>query len=172
MSFDMIEANRRLSNVVNFGTIESVDYATASARVRIGDVVTAGLPMGTARAGGNQTWAPYEVGEQVYVLAPSGNLSGGFIAGSLYSNNGPAPGDRAGLQRAKFSNGAVIEFDRDANAFTMNLAGGTVHITASGGLNIVGTIVVTGDVIADGISLKSHVHGGVVSGASTTAGPQ
>lgn len=43
---------------------------------------------------------------------------------------------------------------------------GTVEITASN------NVIVHGDVIADGISLKNHVHGGVESGGSTTGAPQ
>lgn len=48
------------------------------------------------------------------------------------------------------------------------------HITGSGGLAVSGGsgAVVSGDVTADGISLKTHVHGGVESGGSTTGGPQ
>lgn len=171
-SYDMTEANRRMGNMVSFGTVESVDYAKAMARIRIGDVVTGDLPMMAPRAGGNQTWAPFEVGEQVCVLAPSGNLSTGVIAGALYSDQGAANGDRAGLHRTTYSNGAVIEFDRDSNTFRMNLSGGHVEITAAGGLTIIGNVTVQGDVIADGISLKNHLHGGVVPGGGKTSKPQ
>ena len=34
------------------------------------------------------------------------------------------------------------------------------------------TFKARGDVVASGISLTGHVHGGVVSGGSTTSGPQ
>ena len=53
----------------------------------------------------------------------------------------------------------------------MNLAGGAVEITASGGLTIIGTVTVQGDVIADGVSLKNHKHGGVVTGGALTGVP-
>ena len=43
---------------------------------------------------------------------------------------------------------------------------GTVEITASN------NVIVHGDVIADGISLKNHIHGDVESGGSTTGAPQ
>lgn len=169
---DITELNRILANMIAIGTVESVDYGAATARVRIGDLVTAGLPMQAGRAGANQTWSPYEVGEQVIVVSPSGNLSCGIIMGALYSANGAANGDRAGLQRASFSNGAVIEYDRDANQFTMDLAGGTVAIYAAGGISIIGDVTVSGDVVASGISLKSHVHGGVQAGGASTGAPQ
>jgi phage baseplate assembly protein gpV len=44
----------------------------------------------------------------------------------------------------------------------------TVSLTT---LNVTGDIVVNGDVIASGVSLVDHVHGGVAAGSSSTAAP-
>jgi phage baseplate assembly protein V len=173
---DLTELNRRIANLISVGRIESVDYARATARVRIGDIVTGDLPMPAARAGGNRSWAPLEVGEQVVVVAPSGNLSAGTISHALYSDDGAAPGDRAGLHRTVYSNGAVVEFDRDAGTFTLDLAGGSLVINAPGGLTITGDVTLsgsitsTGDVVAGGISLMSHIHPESIG--SVTGGPQ
>lgn len=54
---------------------------------------------------------------------------------------------------------------------SLGTVGGGATIT--GNINVTsGTVSVTGgDVIADGISLKTHVHGGVESGGSNTGGP-
>lgn len=55
---------------------------------------------------------------------------------------------------------------------------GTAILTAPGGLTINadiqlnGSMNATGDVVASGISLNSHVHGGVQSGGSSTSGPR
>ncbi len=171
-SYDMTEANRRLANLVQVGVVESADYGTGTLRVRIGDIVTADLPMSSARAGGDRTWWPYEIGEQVIVFAPSGNLAAGAILGAMPSDAAPAPGDRAGLHRTIYANGTVIEFDRDANHLRLHLGAGSAEIVATGGLLITGDVTVTGDVVADGISLKAHVHGGVTPGGAKTAGPQ
>ncbi len=161
---DITELNRQIANLINIGRVEAVDYAKATARVRIGENVTADLPMPAARAGGNRTWTPLEVGEQVVVVAPSGNLGAAAISHALYSEDGPAPGDRAGLHRTVYANGAVIEYDRDANTFTLDLAGGRVVISAPGGLTITGDVTLegsltaSGDVVASGISLTGHIH--------------
>ena len=170
MSMDNTELNRRLSNMISIGRVESVDYGTATARVRIGGNLTADLPMMAPRAGGNRSWAPFEEGEQVIIAAPSGNLASGAIIGALYSDHGAAPGDRAGLHRTVYSNGAVIEYDRDANHFRMDLAGGSVTISAPGGITITGNVTVQGDVVADGISLKAHIHPESIG--SVTGAPQ
>lgn len=47
-----------------------------------------------------------------------------------------------------------------------------IEITAPQGLEIIGDVNVTGDVIANGISLVNHTHGGVEPGAGNTGAPQ
>lgn len=49
---------------------------------------------------------------------------------------------------------------------------GSLTINAPAGININGNVTVSGDVVASGISLVNHVHGGVESGGSTTSTPQ
>ncbi|MDO8294381.1 MAG: phage baseplate assembly protein V [Gallionella sp.] len=58
--------------------------------------------------------------------------------------------------------------------------GHKVHLTRTGivinggvhAINIIGNVIVTGDVIANGISLINHVHGGVQAGGSNTGAAQ
>lgn len=52
-----------------------------------------------------------------------------------------------------------------------NGANGSKVGTINGNLQINGTTTTTGDVVANGISVDSHTHGGVQSGGSNTAGP-
>lgn len=52
-------------------------------------------------------------------------------------------------------------------------AGGNGNVSIQGNVSVQGAVSVSGgDVSADGISLKSHVHGGVQPGGSTTSTPQ
>lgn len=48
---------------------------------------------------------------------------------------------------------------------------GVMNIVAPTGLNIMGEVIVTGEVIANGIPLSTHVHTGVISGPSDTGPP-
>jgi hypothetical protein len=48
----------------------------------------------------------------------------------------------------------------------------TGNLTVDGDITCTGTITATVDVIGGGISLLTHVHGGISPGASNTAGPQ
>jgi phage gp45-like len=49
---------------------------------------------------------------------------------------------------------------------------GEIDILNATAINFIGTVNITGDIIADGISLKTHTHGGVEPGAGNTSIPQ
>ena len=108
----------------------------------------------------------------------------------LFSDLIKANGDRAGLHRRTYADGAVVEYDSVAHHLVATLPdGGTTELISTGGIHIVGDIThegdyiqtgnqnvtglvtVTEDVIADGISLIGHVHGGVMSGPGKTGAP-
>ncbi len=154
-NFDTTENDRRLANVAQMGVVEEVNYANPPrARVRIGDLLTGWLRMGTARAGdAHESWG-YSLGEEVLVVATSGDLRQGVIVCAL-ANGGNVANASEGTYRASYPGGVTIE-----------IADGAINITAPGNINV------NGDVIADGISLVTHVHGGVTPGAANTAGPQ
>lgn len=149
MTFSAAEADRQIANVVQVGTIVSIDNATATARVKIGDLDSPPIPVMQLRSGSlKMHWMP-SPGEQVTVLAPSGDMARAFVMGAL-----PMTG------------GAIAP---DAGSPTMDLGGGTLRFI--GDLFVDGTITVTTDVIADGVSLVHHTHGGVVPGGASTAEP-
>lgn len=149
MSYSGAEADRQIGNVLQTGTIVSIDNATGRARVRIGDLETIPLQVMQIRSGTIRLhWMP-SVGEQVTVAAPSGDMARAFVMGSLpVSGNMVAP---------------------DAGSPTMDLGGGTLRVI--GTLYVDGDIEVTGDVVASGISLVTHTHGGVIPGGANTAEP-
>ncbi|PTE15919.1 phage baseplate assembly protein V [Pseudogemmobacter blasticus] len=143
------EADRRVGNLVSLGKILSIDNATGRAVVQVGDLQTASIPVMQMRSGAiRMHWMP-SVGEQVTVLAPSGDMARAFVMGSLpIDGNMVAP---------------------DAGSPTMDLGGGTLRVI--GNLYVDGDIEVTGDVVASGVSLVHHTHGGVAPGAADTAEP-
>lgn len=153
--FAQTEQDRRLSNIVQMGVVEQVDYSNpARVRVRIGELLTGWLRMGSPRAGdAHQSWG-YSIGEEVVVVAPSGDLAQGVIVCALA--NGSNAGQAApGSCKTVYPGGVVIE-----------IVEGSIRITAPG------NVIVNGDVIADGISLKTHVHGEVVPGPADTGVPK
>jgi phage baseplate assembly protein V len=178
MSFDVTELDRRLSNLIRFGTVQEADYANARVRVKAGDILTGWLPWLTRRAGGDIIWHAPEIGEQVMVLSPSGELNQGVVMTSLYQALMPPPVNTPDKHHTVYSDGAVIEYDRASHHLQAVLPGGaTVQLTSPGGIAITGDITLTGtltasvDVIANGISLHNHLHGGVQAGGAQTGVP-
>lgn len=188
---DYAELARLIENLIRIGTIAEVDLVKARVRVQTGDLLTGWLPWRTARAGADREWNPPTIDEQVLLLSPSGQLANGVAITGLFSDAHPANGDRAKLHRATYSDGAVIEYDSQVHHLRAHLpGGGTTELISDGGVRIVGDITLEGDliqtgnqqvtgnvevtvdVVAAGISLVRHVHGGVQPGGSNTGAPK
>jgi phage baseplate assembly protein V len=178
MSFDATEQDRRLSNLIRFGTIAQADYLAAKVRVQAGDILTGWLPWLTQRAGGDISWHAPEIGEQVIILAPSGELNQGVVLTGLYQTACPQPAETPEKHLVHYLDGAVIEYDRASHHLKAVLPGGaTTELISTGGITINGDITLTGtltasvDVIANGISLHNHKHIGVQAGGAQTGVP-
>jgi len=114
----LTELERRVANIVRPGTVEEADYDAARVRVRIGAVITAFLPWLTRRAGGDADWWAPEVGEQVMVFAPSGELGQAVVMPALYSDAAPAPSDSPDIRAEVYGDGFKVTHDR-ANKTTV-----------------------------------------------------
>ncbi|WP_426943843.1 phage baseplate assembly protein V [Pseudomonas oryzihabitans] len=193
---DIAALSRLIENLFRLGTIAEVDHGSlpdkrpARVRVQSGELLTGWLPWAALRAGTTRDWDPPTVGEQVLVLSPSGQTAQGIAITGLFSALIPANGDRAGLHRRTYPDGAIVEYDSVAHRLRAILPeGGVTDLTSPGGINIVGPIIhqgdytqtgnqnVTGrvvvseDVVAGVISLVKHKHGGVQSGGAQTGAP-
>ena len=181
--------------MLRVGSVLSVDLGTGTCMLEIGDpdeqpVTTTSIKWGTIRAGETIVWSPPSVGEQVLLFCPDGDIAQAIPFGALYSNTFPAPG--ASLREfVRFGDGAEIGYDPEAHHYDITLpAGATIAITATGGITIegdvtitgdvaidgntttTGTIVADGDVTGDGVSLKTHVHTGVMTGGALSGPPE
>lgn len=169
---------RLLENIVRFGTVEAVQMQPPRVQVKSGNITTAWRPWLNLRAGADREWDPPTIGEQVVLLSPSGNLAQGVVLTGLFSDLIPANGEREGLHRRTYRDGAVIEYDSIAHRLAAILPdGGQAELKATGGITILGDVDITGlvtvseDVIAAGISLVNHRHGGVQAGSANTGVP-
>lgn len=142
MSFEAAEADRRIANIVRVGKVVSVDPGAARAVVDFGDLQSPPVTVGQLGAGAIQFWWMPSVGEQVVVTCEGSDLAQGVIVASLYAGNAP---------------------NADGGVPQINLAGGQMIID--------GTLVVTVDVIAAGVSLVHHTHGKVTPGLANTGEP-
>ena len=67
MSREIAESERTRANLIQVGTVQALDLPKARARVLLAGVNSAWLPWLATRAGGDRTWNPPTVGEQVLV---------------------------------------------------------------------------------------------------------
>jgi phage baseplate assembly protein V len=164
--------------VLQLGTIASVDYGEGTCTVEIGDLVTGDLHWLAPRAGGVRIWSPPSVDEQCLVACPEGDLANGLVLPGIWSDANPPPSTDPDVVHLEFPDGAIIAYNHGTHALTLSLpAGGTLAVDAPGGTAWKGDIAVTGkltasdDVLAGGISLKDHKHSGVQDGAAQTGKP-
>lgn len=155
-----------IKNLIRVGRVSSVDTATATARVvfEAQGVVSYDLPVLQKQTLKNKDYCLPDVGEHVVcIFLPTGNAEG-FILGAIYSDQDLPPDDSNNKRKVQFEDGTTIEYDRESHTLTIDTVG-AVNIVAAGAVNV------TGDVVADGISLKTHVHTGVMGGTGNTGPP-
>lgn len=187
---DFATLSRLIENLLRFGTIAEVQHQPPRVKVSSGGIMTTWLPWLAIRAGADVDWDPPTAGEQVLLFAPSGQLANAVAVTGLYSDAIPANGDRAGLHRRTYRDGAVIEYDSIAHHLNVTLpAGGTTNLTSTGGITIdgpithigdytqtgnqtvTGKVTVSQDVVAAGVSLVAHPHSGVQPGSGQSGAP-
>jgi phage baseplate assembly protein V len=141
--YTLAEISRMVHNMLQITTITSVDHTNRRVRVRIGGDESAELQW-PADIGRNWVrWKPLREGQQVVIACPSGDPAQAVIIGDLYSQSIDTPETSEELDVIEFENGNRIQH---------NVTTGEITVIASG------NVVVNGDVIADGISLKNHDH--------------
>ncbi len=154
---NIAEITRLLENIVRFGTIEAVQMQPPRVKVKSGNIATTWLPWLNLRAGADREWDPPTIGEQVVLLSPSGNLAQGVVLTGLFSDLIPANGEREGLHRRTYRDGAVIEYDSIATHLRATLPG-TAEINATGDITITSggkiSLSAAGDVLIAGANVR------------------
>ncbi|MGR2709564.1 baseplate assembly protein [Pseudomonas sp. IB20] len=187
---DFAALSRMLENLIRFGVIAAVQMKPPRVKVKTGELTTAWLPWLALRAGSDREWDPPTLDEQVMLFSPSGQLANGIVVTGVFSEHIPANGDRAGLHRRTYADGAVIEYDSVAHHLNATLpSSGTTSLVSKGGINIIGPINhlgdynqtgnqnvvgrvdVSEDVVAAGVSLVNHLTSGVKQGTDQSGRP-
>lgn len=172
------------SELIRMGTVASVDLAAGTCTVRYGNpddedggATTPPIRWAAARAGQTRVWSPPSVGEQVVLLVPDGQIAAAVAMLGIHQDAFPPAGATA-AEVIVFADGARIGYDPVGHALTAILPeGATVQFAATGGTAILGDVTITGtltvsqDVIASGISLVHHKHGNVQAGFGQTGEP-
>lgn len=190
------ELIRLLENILRVGVVIAVDEENWRVRVQSGELQTDWLRWNTTRAGAFSIWVPPSVGEQVWLGCIGGNPETAVIIGSLYSNSHPAPGSSLKEIVLTAPDGASFRYDAETSALeaqgiktahikasvsvmletpvvecTDHLKARTFELTEGGTMK--GNVTHSGGSLSsNGVTVHSHVHGGVQGGSSNTGGPK
>lgn len=147
--------------------VTSVDAVSHSVKVTIQPegIESGWIPDAAIAAAGLRIACPAEIGTQVLVVPVEGDAEHPVVIARLFDVSitppvGPATGQPV-------QPGEIGIFLDGGTYFHMTGNG----IFMRGKLIIDGSVDVNGDVVADGISLKSHVHGGVQAGQGVSGTP-
>ena len=172
LDFEISELNRRLANLLRLGTVAEVNHEEAKVRVAIGDLLTDWLPWMTTRAGGDNTWWAPDEGEQVLVLAPSGDLTQAVVMASLYQDAHPPQENTGDVHSITYQDGTKISYNRETHELQAILTEeGSARIEAQGGVTVIAEnngVEITGDTTITGdVSITGNVS---ITGELTTTG--
>lgn len=138
--YTVSDMRRILANLAQVGTVTEIRQShTLQARVKIHDLETDFLPVIARRAHNDNDQWPLDVGEQVLVLAPMGDMDLAIIVGSVPYGTVKDSGDVEGYKEKKhtvsYEDGAVFEYDKKTHAARLSLPeGSTLKIEVAGAI--------------------------------------
>jgi phage baseplate assembly protein V len=162
------DINRRLENLIRFGTIKTINPSKPIPLVTVDldDIVTPEIRFFNARSGKDSTWDPPSEHEEVMVISPCGEIGPtSVVFYGLYNNEHPAPSDDLNKKIRVFADGCVIAYDVAAHQLSAILpSGGKAIVTADGGITVNGDTTINGNL---------HVNGSTaMTGNNTVGGSQ
>jgi len=153
---------RRIESLTRTGTVAEVDGGRV--RIRSGGITTDWLPWPSGQAGHVRAWVPPKIGEQVTLLAESGELGTARILPGLPSDDHPPPNTDPTTPTTTYPDGATIAYNwrtgaltatgiqsamiQAANACTVDCP----EVTATGNLTIQGNLSVQGNADFTGLA--------------------
>ncbi|WP_179990011.1 phage baseplate assembly protein V [Acinetobacter sp. YH1901141] len=172
------DANRRLENIVRFGTVKTINPSKPIPRVivNLGDIETPEIRCLNIRSGDDATWDMPSINEECVVISPCGDIGPtSFVLYGFYNDDHPAPSDDLNKKIRMFADGCVIAYDIAAHHLSAVLpAGGTAVLTADGGVTVNGDTTINGNLQVNGSTAMTgnNTVGGsqLVQGSSHSSG--
>ncbi|MFA3001075.1 MULTISPECIES: phage baseplate assembly protein V [Acinetobacter] len=172
------DINRRLENLIRFGTIKTVNPSKPIplVTVELDDIVTPEIRFFNARSGNDSTWDPPSENEEVMVISPCGEIGPtSVVFYGFYNNEHPAPSDDLNKKIRAFADGCIIAYDIAAHHLSAILpSGGKAIVTADGGITVNGDTTINGNLQINGSTAMTgnNTVGGsqLVQGSSHSTG--
>ncbi len=150
----MPDANRRLENIVRFGTIKTINPSKPIPRVivNLGDIETPEIRCLNIRSGDDSTWDMPSANEECVVISPCGDIGPtSFVLYGFYNDDHPAPSDDLNKKIRMFADGCVIAYDVSSPSFICCF---TIwrhcRLTADGGVTVNGDTTINGNLQVNG----------------------
>lgn len=174
-AWGLADLERRVANMVKIGVIAEADHSARKIRVQAGGMTSAWLPW-PAEVGRNfKRWRPLRVGQQVVMLAPSGELAQAVVVGMLYSSSVDAPANSPDRDLVEFDDGTRLEYDSAAHKLTATVKGSaeiTTDTTLKANAGTDAEVTAGGNVNATaGAAINLSAPAINLTGAVTIAGP-
>ncbi|PXA36050.1 phage baseplate assembly protein V [Acinetobacter baumannii] len=172
------DANRRLENIVRFGTVKTINPSKPIPRVivNLGDIETPEIRCLNIRSGADSTWDMPSLNEECVVISPCGDIGPtSFVLYGFYNDDHPAPSDDLNKKIRMFADGCVIAYDVAEHHLSAVLpSGGTAVLTADGGVTVNGDTTINGNLQVNGSTAMTgnNTVGGsqLVQGSSHSSG--
>ena len=172
------DANRRLENIVRFGTVKTINPSKPIPRVivNLGDIETPEIRCLNIRSGDDATWDMPSINEECVVISPCGDIGPtSFVLYGFYNDDHPAPSDDLNKKIRMFADGCVIAYDISSHHLSAVLpSGGTAVLTADGGVTVNGDTTINGNLQVNGSTAMTgnNTVGGsqLVQGSSHSSG--
>ncbi len=162
------DINRRLENIVRFGTIKTLNPSKPIPRVTVnlGDIETPEIRCLNIRSGDDTTWDMPSIDEECVVISPCGDIGPtSFVLYGFYNENNPSPSDDLNQKIRMFADGCIIAYDISAHHLSAILpSGGKATITADGGVTVNGDTTINGNLQINGST--------AMTGNNTVSGSQ
>jgi phage baseplate assembly protein gpV len=163
----LVELEHRLANLARHGTVHSVDAAAGTVRLAIGEsedgpLLSPPIPYGQI-AGALKVHSPPSVGQQMTLVAPSGDPRQGVALPMTWSDANASPSDKGDEHVVKIGS---VTMTLKGDGLTLSVGGVSIAISGSG------VAIEGGNVTHDGKNIGSdHRHTEVMPGAAETGPP-
>ena len=161
------------------GIVSEANPKTGEVRVVFDDLdglETDELPVLYPKTLKDRYYAMPDVGEHVACLMDE-HFETGVVLGAVYDETNLPPESSQDKDYIRWENGTVIEHDRSTGRITIDTPGQVIiraaGMTIDAPVTVLDDVTVQGgDVVADRISLKTHIHGKVTSGDGKSGQPE
>lgn len=167
---------KKINNLIQVGTISEVKSDQALARVDLMGRVTDFLPVLSQSNAFKKHYIPARVSEQVVVLSPFGEASGGLILRGVFNKQTKEPSANTSKEVEEYEDGTKISYDSQAKELKVEasdkiiiVASGDIIVTCSnanitattthnGNVSINGDLSVSGNITDSRGDLTGHSH--------------